>query len=1009
MAAPHSAGMMMMLLLLLTMMCACHLQSVQSMELRMTSSTTLTVTAVKISLGSSNDGYPSSSSAAFIHTLIERRRRRQQQQQGNGNNVYGLVISEPLKPVATVVGRIQHSMNDYFPKNHNDRHRNVTMEKDDQLLSSIDNQHVTVSSSIDNRHVKIINIQDDNIMPNDGDENTEERRFKSTLRQGLESKIMNKLERERLLSNILDSSNFIGGGGGGGGIESSATTTNNNGMDDTTTTTTSHPLARRIHLFGKKWLGSSLIPKSYANDRSNESSAPYAPNRFFGKKWLGGGLIPKWSYASDHSNESSAPHAAPTSNDDNIVKHGIASSDTATEISTNNNNNVGARRLLTGLIMALAEEVKDLEIEVNTNDVTPMNEKMVNSIRIYFSRLAFRQLRMGGIDGLLHHTSKLESSSSLGDLLLASKNLESSSKTTTRRRSSSLSSSSSSSSSSGGGSSSFFGNFGKTDTANETFDKIDIDGNGTLDVWELAQALKTVALMGGARLGIRSRVIESLTELSARLVRLYDVNGDGVVDRQEYQMLVRDMAALRYARMNEEEGGRRRYNNGTTNVTESVVDGNSDGDTKKKNWFTSFFNNRKTSIAEIDVTDTTNHLNDEIWDLVEEDDGEGSLVLEGLNLDLRQFLFGSIPGGVKRLLPGGPLILKPFTATLTCSFNRDDIMESILLDSGLRRLVARALSRRVRGVRDLLDGAVFYGRTWKTLEQNAPLVEIAKLENVQFDNRNRLIITGRAKIKEALGYKHDPIEQGFKVRTKIGTRSYGRIIGLLEPEIAIFFECPKEFEMNVRDKFREWFGYTIPVLQPLYTFIPLVSPLKKNDNMDGFNLGEDNQIKFIDIKNGKLLIEFSALLRPGRFLGNHYLAFTVPNRTLILTLDRVKEAMRNARRNKRLAELAAREVTKLQSTSVKPCEYISTEGKARIRRLEEELKATIQEEAILREMKDYNSKTTESEKSFFSRFVEGYVGALRKGVDLKMSARLSTSISDFFGSQDGEINEEEDA
>ena len=238
-----------------------------------------------------------------------------------------------------------------------------------------------------------------------------------------------------MLSNILDSSNFIVGGGGGGGIESSATTTNNNGMDDTTTTTTtSHPLARRINLFGK-WLGSSLIPKSYTNDRSNESSAP---------------------------------HAAPASNDDNIVKHGIASSDTAAaEISNNNNknnnNNVGAR-LLTGLIMALATEVRDLEIEVNANDDTPMNEKMINSIRIYFSKLAFRQLRMGGIDGLLHHTSKLESSSSLGDLLLASKNLESSSKTTTRRRLSSLSSSSSSSSS-GGGSSSFFGNFGKTDTA----------------------------------------------------------------------------------------------------------------------------------------------------------------------------------------------------------------------------------------------------------------------------------------------------------------------------------------------------------------------------------------------------------------------------------------------------------------------------------------------------------------------------------------------------------------
>jgi hypothetical protein len=62
---------------------------------------------------------------------------------------------------------------------------------------------------------------------------------------------------------------------------------------------------------------------------------------------------------------------------------------------------------------------------------------------------------------------------------------------------------------------------------------------------------------------------------------------------------------------------------------------------------------------------------------------------------------------------------------------------------------------------------------------------------------------------------------------------------------------------SVRDKFKAWFDYTIPTFQPLYTYIPLVSPLKKNDNMDGFNLGEDNQIRFIDINNGKLRIEVS--------------------------------------------------------------------------------------------------------------------------------------------------------
>lgn len=132
--------------------------------------------------------------------------------------------------------------------------------------------------------------------------------------------------------------------------------------------------------------------------------------------------------------------------------------------------------------------------------------------------------------------------------------------------------------------------------------------------------------------------------------------------------------------------------------------------------------------------------------------------------------------------------------TITASLDKDDIMESVFLDTSLRRLVARALSRRVRGIRDLLDGAIFYGRTWKMFEQDTPSVEVAKLVDVHFDKRDRLIITGRAKITEALGYKHEPLEQGFKLRTKIGTRANGRIIGLLQPEIAIFAECPKELE-----------------------------------------------------------------------------------------------------------------------------------------------------------------------------------------------------------------------
>lgn len=129
---------------------------------------------------------------------------------------------------------------------------------------------------------------------------------------------------------------------------------------------------------------------------------------------------------------------------------------------------------------------------------------------------------------------------------------------------------------------------------------------------------------------------------------------------------------------------------------------------------------------------------------------------------------------------------------MTASFTREDILDSFLIDAGLRRLVARALGRRVRGVRDFLDGAVFYGRTWKLFEQNSPLVEVPKLVDVQFDNRNRLVITGRAKIKASPDAPS--IENGFKLRTKIGTRENGRIIGLLEPEIAVFAEFPKELE-----------------------------------------------------------------------------------------------------------------------------------------------------------------------------------------------------------------------
>ena len=154
----------------------------------------------------------------------------------------------------------------------------------------------------------------------------------------------------------------------------------------------------------------------------------------------------------------------------------------------------------------------------------------------------------------------------------------------------------------------------------------------------------------------------------------------------------------------------------------------------------------------------------------------------------------------------------------------------------------------------------------------------------------------------------------------------------------------------------------------------------------------------------------SSFLRPGRFLGNHYIAFTVPNRTLILTVDKVKEAMKDARKNKRLAELAAREVRRLGRAKNKKDGgdvdvvlesntgqvMISPAGKVRIQRLEEELQATIQEEMILREFDDG------PEGNFFSRFVEGYSGAVNEERDLETKSRLGLSIADFFGAQEND-------
>ena len=51
-------------------------------------------------------------------------------------------------------------------------------------------------------------------------------------------------------------------------------------------------------------------------------------------------------------------------------------------------------------------------------------------------------------------------------------------------------------------------------------------------------------------------------------------------------------------------------------------------------------------------------------------------------------------------------------------------------------------------------------------------------------------------------------------------------------------------------------------------------------------------------------------------------------------------------------------------------------------------------------MREIEDSAKEAGKSFISKFVEGYSGAIRQELDLEMNARLSSSISSFFGNQE---------
>jgi len=174
--------------------------------------------------------------------------------------------------------------------------------------------------------------------------------------------------------------------------------------------------------------------------------------------------------------------------------------------------------------------------------------------------------------------------------------------------------------------------------------------------------------------------------------------------------------------------------------------------------------------------------------------------------------------------------------------------------------------------------------------------------------------------------------------------------------------------------------------EPLYTYFPLVSNVKVSEN-DGFDLGQDNCIKTIEIRNGSLRFEICSVLRPGRFLGNHYLAFSVPNRTFIITLDRVLEGVKAARHNKRLMRQTEKEYAGQNFRRTSPAQS--------------DLRFAEPEKTKSKAKKPMVAANPLKE-NFLSRFVRGYMGASSMTAEEReeeLNERLTEALSEWFGRQ----------
>lgn len=343
-------------------------------------------------------------------------------------------------------------------------------------------------------------------------------------------------------------------------------------------------------------------------------------------------------------------------------------------------------RTMAGLIAALAEEALDLKVEVHAQHRSPLWRKTVDSIKISFSKLGFKPLRIRGVEALSQTVEDWEGGLYGNEKRDYAKNLQSTIMTE--------------STSDGYGFKNLFGiGVNKQGVnAEEAFRQMDKDNSGALDQEELVAALN-MAISDHQETEVSNRMplVESLpspsfrfvetgtpdpmwatsrTEavlerLAARLVQLYDTNGNGVVDQSEYLTMVEDMAELRRSKRDKllldvkNRFGMGYLRNVMVKTLSSYFkkwggDENnvSTGNHKDKN-------NGEESLEVLEIDDIS--LDDQSVDSLDADEeellkhsssikipkydpmlvgsqtGEGSILIENLKLDLRRLVFGAVP------------------------------------------------------------------------------------------------------------------------------------------------------------------------------------------------------------------------------------------------------------------------------------------------------------------------------------------------------------------------------